>query len=180
MIGSPVVSIPTGLPHPNINKKVTGCQYVAQSFISLLFLIIVAMAGTEQRTLQILGWLTNHMGYVADRVSMGQVSAKYFSFPCQFLFHQLLHGHRRHHHHPNHQTSGAAPGELLLQRYLLLMALLPCLMTSSVILMTTGSFCVLLIPVSSLQISALFRCIRRSSFKEYSTVLDLAIAPTFL
>jgi hypothetical protein len=96
------------------------------------------MAGTEQKTLQILGQ------------------------------------------HPNHQTSGAAQGGLLLQHYLLLMALLPCLVTSSVVPMITDSFCVLLITVSSLQISALSHCIQRSSFKEYSTVLGPYISPTFL
>jgi hypothetical protein len=31
------------------------------------------MAGTEQKTLQMLGWHPNHMGFVKDKLSLGQV-----------------------------------------------------------------------------------------------------------
>jgi hypothetical protein len=31
------------------------------------------------------------------KVALGQVFSEYFSFPCQFSFHQL---HHNHHHHP--------------------------------------------------------------------------------
>jgi hypothetical protein len=37
---------------------------------------------------------------MVDRVGLGQVFSKYFGFPCQFSFHQLLHIH-------HHQSSGA-------------------------------------------------------------------------
>jgi hypothetical protein len=30
---------------------------------------------------------------VADEVELGQVSSKYFGFPCQFSVHQMLHSH---------------------------------------------------------------------------------------
>jgi hypothetical protein len=30
-----------------------------------------------------------------DKVALGQVFSKYFGFPCQFSFHQLLHIHHR-------------------------------------------------------------------------------------
>jgi hypothetical protein len=36
------------------------------------------------------------MGFVVDKVTLGQVFSEYFGFPCQFSFHQLLHVH----HHP--------------------------------------------------------------------------------
>jgi hypothetical protein len=42
-----------------------------------------------------------HLGLVVDKVALGQVFSKYFSFPCQFSFHQLLHIH------PHHLSSGA-------------------------------------------------------------------------
>jgi hypothetical protein len=38
------------------------------------------------------------MGFVADKVALGQVFSEYFGFPCQFSFHLLLHIH--HHYHP--------------------------------------------------------------------------------
>jgi hypothetical protein len=41
-----------------------------------------------------------HVGFVVDRVAMGQVFSKYFGFPCH-SFHRLLHAHY-------HPSSGAA------------------------------------------------------------------------
>jgi hypothetical protein len=35
----------------------------------------------------------SHVGFVVDKVALGQVFSKYFGFPCQFSFHQLLHIH---------------------------------------------------------------------------------------
>jgi hypothetical protein len=40
------------------------------------------------------------MGFVVDKVALGQVFPEYFGFPCQFSFHRLLHIH-------HHQSSGA-------------------------------------------------------------------------
>jgi hypothetical protein len=37
-----------------------------------------------------------HVGFVVDKVALGQVFFEYFSFPCQSSFHQFLH----HHNHP--------------------------------------------------------------------------------
>jgi hypothetical protein len=34
-----------------------------------------------------------HVGFVADKVTLGQVFSEYFGFLCQSLFHQLLHNH---------------------------------------------------------------------------------------
>jgi hypothetical protein len=39
------------------------------------------------------------MGFVVDKVVLGQVSSEYFGFPFQFSFHQLFHTH--------HLSSGA-------------------------------------------------------------------------
>jgi hypothetical protein len=36
-----------------------------------------------------------HVGFLVDKVALGQVSSEYFGFPCQ-SFHQFLH----HHNHP--------------------------------------------------------------------------------
>jgi hypothetical protein len=36
---------------------------------------------------------SGHMGFVVDKVALGQIFPKYFSLPCQFLFHRLLHAH---------------------------------------------------------------------------------------
>jgi hypothetical protein len=37
-----------------------------------------------------------HVGFVVDKVALGQVSSEYFGFPCQSSFHQFL----QHHNHP--------------------------------------------------------------------------------
>jgi hypothetical protein len=39
------------------------------------------------------------MGFVVGKVALGQIFFEYFGFPCQFLFHRLLHAH--------HLSSGA-------------------------------------------------------------------------
>jgi hypothetical protein len=33
----------------------------------------------------------DHVGFVVDKVTLGQVFSEYFGFPCQFSFHGLLH-----------------------------------------------------------------------------------------
>jgi hypothetical protein len=45
---------------------------------------------------------TEHVGFVVDKVALGQVFSEYFSFPCQSSFHQFLH----HHNHPGVGTIG--------------------------------------------------------------------------
>jgi hypothetical protein len=42
---------------------------------------------------------SGHVGFVVDKVALGQVFSEYFGFPCQFSFHRLLHTH--------HLSSGA-------------------------------------------------------------------------
>jgi hypothetical protein len=34
-----------------------------------------------------------HVGFVVDKVALGQVFSEYFGFPCQSSFHQFLHNH---------------------------------------------------------------------------------------
>jgi hypothetical protein len=43
---------------------------------------------------------TGHVGFVVDKVALGQVFSEYFGFPRQSSFHQLLHNH-------HHLSSGA-------------------------------------------------------------------------
>jgi hypothetical protein len=34
--------------------------------------------------------MSSNVGFVMDKVALGQVPSKYFSFSCEFLFHQML------------------------------------------------------------------------------------------
>jgi hypothetical protein len=36
---------------------------------------------------------SSRVGFVMDKVALGQVFSKLFGFPCQFSFHRLLHIH---------------------------------------------------------------------------------------
>jgi hypothetical protein len=36
---------------------------------------------------------SGHVGFVVDKVALGQIFSEYFGFPCQFSFHRLLHIH---------------------------------------------------------------------------------------
>jgi hypothetical protein len=36
---------------------------------------------------------SGHVGFVVDKVALGQGFSEYFGFPCQFSFHRLLHTH---------------------------------------------------------------------------------------
>jgi hypothetical protein len=36
------------------------------------------------------------VGFVVDKVALGQVFSEYFGFPCHYLFHQLLLNHHPH------------------------------------------------------------------------------------
>jgi hypothetical protein len=36
---------------------------------------------------------SGHVGFVVDKVALGQVFSEYFDFPCQSSFHQILHPH---------------------------------------------------------------------------------------
>jgi hypothetical protein len=40
------------------------------------------------------------VGFVVDKVALGQISSEYFGFPCQFSSHRLFHAH-------HHLSSGA-------------------------------------------------------------------------
>jgi hypothetical protein len=43
---------------------------------------------------------SSHVGFVVDKVALGQVFSEYFGFPCQSSFHQFIHNHP-------HLSSGA-------------------------------------------------------------------------
>jgi hypothetical protein len=42
----------------------------------------------------------DQVGFLVDKVALGQVFSEYFGFPCQSSFHQLFHNH-------HHISSGA-------------------------------------------------------------------------
>jgi hypothetical protein len=44
--------------------------------------------------------MSSQVGFVVDKVALGQAFSEYFGFPCQSSFHQLLHNH-------SHLSSGA-------------------------------------------------------------------------
>jgi hypothetical protein len=45
--------------------------------------------------------MSGHVGFMVEKVALGQVYFEYFGFPFQFSFHRLLHTHY-------HLSSGAA------------------------------------------------------------------------
>jgi hypothetical protein len=36
---------------------------------------------------------SGHVGFVVDKVALGQAFSEYFGFPCPSTFHQILHPH---------------------------------------------------------------------------------------
>jgi hypothetical protein len=48
---------------------------------------------------------SGHVGFVVEKVTLGQVFSEYFSFPCQFAFLRLLHNNN-HHLSPGASTIG--------------------------------------------------------------------------
>jgi hypothetical protein len=71
-------------------------------FIYGLAIAKLLVAGFPPRLPGFEPW-TRHVGYVVDKVALGQVFSDYFDFPCQFLFHRMLHIH-------HHLSSG--PGTI--------------------------------------------------------------------
>jgi hypothetical protein len=39
---------------------------------------------------------SGHLGFVVDKVALGQVYSKYFGFRCQFALYHFLHNHHHH------------------------------------------------------------------------------------
>jgi hypothetical protein len=48
---------------------------------------------SENRVLKIIFGSKSKVGFVVDKMALGQVFSEYFCFPCQSSFHQLLHNH---------------------------------------------------------------------------------------
>jgi hypothetical protein len=57
--------------------------------------------------------MSSHVGFVMDKVALGQVSSEYFGFPCQLSFHQML--------HTDLSSRAGMAGQLLLLLLLLLL-----------------------------------------------------------
>jgi hypothetical protein len=96
------LKLPTQLTHTvqlkvekQCSKSLTGKQLI----FSLLFLAAPKLkrlvAGFPPRRPG-----SGHVGFVVDKVVLGQVFSEYFDFPCQSSSHQLLHNHP-------HLSSGA-------------------------------------------------------------------------
>jgi hypothetical protein len=58
-------------------------QFLFSEHLVFWFLFLLLWPGFGPRS--------NHMWFVVYRIALGQVSSEYFSFSCQFSFHQLLH-----------------------------------------------------------------------------------------
>jgi hypothetical protein len=98
---SPLESIDLCQYNIRINKTLFTLRYTASYMYSILpreravpKLIRRLVAGFPQRRPGFEPRL-GHVGFVAaDKVALGQVFSEYFSFPCQFSFHRVLHTHR--------------------------------------------------------------------------------------
>jgi hypothetical protein len=64
--------------------------------IFLICYLDLAIAQAVSRRLPRFDPRSGYVGFVVDKVELGQVSSEHFGFPCQFSFHRLLHTH----HHP--------------------------------------------------------------------------------
>jgi hypothetical protein len=74
--------------------KVTASEVWREIEPSAVFMFVTAVFSN-------MAWCpSGYMEFVVDRMPMGQVFSEYFSFPCQFSFHRLLHTH-------NHLSSKA-------------------------------------------------------------------------
>jgi hypothetical protein len=63
-------------------------------------IITVSLLCSLLNQLKLDNWnISGYMGFVVGKVALGQVFSEYFGFPCQSLFHHLLHYHHHHHHH---------------------------------------------------------------------------------
>jgi hypothetical protein len=43
---------------------------------------------------------SGHVGFVEDKLALGQGFSECFGFSCKLTFYRLLHNHHHHHHHP--------------------------------------------------------------------------------
>jgi hypothetical protein len=71
----------------SVNFHLTPCRELPKD--SLLMLLVPGFS--QQRSN--FDPSTIHVGFVVDKVAMGQVSSNYFGFLCHFTFHRLLQTH---------------------------------------------------------------------------------------
>jgi Zn-dependent M28 family amino/carboxypeptidase len=76
----------------------SDCQ--SKPRLQLLYRVGRAIAQAASRWLPRFDPRSGHVGFVVDKVALGQVFSEYFGFPCRSSFHQLLHDH-------HHLSSGA-------------------------------------------------------------------------
>jgi hypothetical protein len=62
----------------------------------VVYLTMLSVSQTQDRAIAqaVSRWLpgSGEVGFVVDKVALGQVSSEYFGFPCH-SFHQILHPH---------------------------------------------------------------------------------------
>jgi hypothetical protein len=79
-----------------MNMGLNHVHHVAKMHFNYSKTLVMDPYSFNQRSQLGLG----HVGFVVDKVGLGQVFSKQFSFPCQFTLHRLLHNH-------HHLSSGA-------------------------------------------------------------------------
>jgi hypothetical protein len=57
------------------------------------FLIILTVSRRLPTSASLFRARSGHVGFVVDKVALGQVFSEYFSFPCHISFHRLFHAH---------------------------------------------------------------------------------------
>jgi hypothetical protein len=73
----------------NVNLlKILNCHIISRYFYVVMYYRTRFKTGPR------------HVGFVVDKVVLGQVFSEYFGFPCQSSFHQYFHNH-------HHLSSGA-------------------------------------------------------------------------
>jgi hypothetical protein len=83
-----------------LKKKVLNEMYCDPVHINYDICLQFACLEKITNLLTISNTRHGHVGFVVDKVALGQVFSEYFGFSCQFSFHQLLHNH-------HHLSSGA-------------------------------------------------------------------------
>jgi hypothetical protein len=85
-------------------KSVRGSPCDRRSYSKIWFLVLIVrlLAGRAIAHVVFAGFplrrpgfdpRSSHVGFVVEKVALGQVSSEYFGFPYPFSFHQMLHTH---------------------------------------------------------------------------------------
>jgi hypothetical protein len=75
----------------NVERHVGLCPKAEREKYFNISFNPVILISTKVWTHKIIEPTSGNVGFVVDKVALGQVFSEYFGFPCQFLFHRLLH-----------------------------------------------------------------------------------------